>query len=357
MRRAWFFPLIVVGACGARTDLGGRVIDASVVDVAKGDAFVGGCVHAIPPSRPTQDDDGGAPNLEIYDAVRTIDLGDGGAPVGLDLDQTCTCPQPDSCTVPDDGGPRCDQHGGVDDTFGDLVQTISIATSPFDQKDLGAKLGSGAFGLVIQLQQYSGQANDTQVELAVYASAGTANGTTPQWDGSDVWTLDPNSLLGGVVGTKPVPKTSYDLNAYVADFTLVGSIADLEFVLGGLPVSLTGAIVTATLEPSGGSFRMTKGTLAGRWASRKLVTSLQAIRDPADASSSLCGANATYQLLKNRICALQDIGQNPLDDNKGSPCDAISFAFAFEGVPAKYGSALGFDGGLACGPTWSDQCP
>jgi hypothetical protein len=349
--------LIAIGAC-SRSDISQYGQDASaVVDASKDDAIVSGCAHALPPSRPTADEDGGT-NVGFYDAVRSVDFGDGGgAPVGLDLDETCTCPEADSCKVGPDAGTRCDHAGGIDDAFGDFVSTLSSATNVFDPIDLDARLTNGAFGLLVRVKSYNGLANDTSVEVAVFASAGTENGAKPKWDGSDVWTLDPNSLLGGVVGAEPVPLVAYDLDAYVADFTLVARIGDLPFVLGSVTVSLNAAIVTATLEPSGSSFRMTKGTIAGRWPTRKLLTSLQAVRDPFDANALLCGQDAVYQLFKERICTLQDVTENMLDDDKGAACRAISFAFAFDADPAKYGSALAFSPALSCGPTWSDQCP
>ncbi len=243
--------LVVAGVAAAvacsRSDISsythGGVEDAGGGGDANGDAIVSGCVHALAPSRPTHGDDAGT-DIEFYDAIRRIDFGDGGAPIGFDLDETCTCPGPDSC-VASDAGTRCDLAGGVDNAFSNFVQSFSSATNIFNASDIDATLASGHSGLLVRVKGYNGQANDTQV----------------------------------------------------------------------------------------------------------------ALRDPFDVDASLCGTDALYQLIKGRICATTDISENVLDDNHGAPCDAFSFAFAFDGVPATYGSVLAFDSFAGCGPSWTDECP
>jgi len=81
------------------------------------------------------------------------------------------------------------------------------------------------------------------------------------------------------------------------------------------------------------------------------------LHDPFDFDASLCGQDAIYQLLKGRICGIQDIASNVLDDGKNAPCNALSLAFAFTSSPAKYGGVFAPDAGPSgCGPQWNDQC-
>ncbi len=208
------------------------------------------------------------------------------------------------------------------------------------------------------------------MELSIYVSNGTQGAGTdagpavPKWDGNDLWTIDPASLLGGTIGTSgPVPVVAYDLNAYVSDYTLVGNISDMPLAIGAstgeglITIDLTGGLVMAKLEPLGNTFQVTSGIVAGRWETRKLLTAMQVLHDPFDFDASLCGTDTIYQILKGRICGLQDIATNVLDDGKGAPCNALSLSFGFTSLPAKYGSVFAPpSSGFGCGASWTDQC-
>src|SRR5438067_9987578 len=76
-----------------------------------------GCNHTRWPGRPSADDDASVQNIEFYNALEILDfgVGDGGVGkiVGVDLDNICTCPGPDSCNPFVDAGMQCDDDGGV----------------------------------------------------------------------------------------------------------------------------------------------------------------------------------------------------------------------------------------------------
>ena len=335
-----------------------------------------GCNHARWPARPLADDDASVQNLEVYNALSFLDFGltDGGtakgATMGYDLDSICTCPGIDSCNPFGDSGTQCDTEGGIDNSAGALLQEFSGATNFFDQNYINNQLGAGIFGALFRVRNYNGQANDTKVELSIYVSNGTegaqtGNPAVPKGDGTDQWTIDPKSLLGGTIMPDggPVPNEAYDLNAYVSNYYLVGNISNMPLAIGAatgeglITIDLTGAIVVAKLEAVGNTFRATQGIVTGRWESKKLLTSLQVLHDPFDFDAALCGTDQIYGLLKTKICGLQDISSNVLDDGKGAPCNALSLAFAFQSVPATYGSVFAPDAStFGCGPLWNDQC-
>lgn len=332
-----------------------------------------GCNHVRWPARPLADDDASVQNIEFYNALEVLNFGtgDGGDPgkEGFDLDNVCTCPGPDSCNTFPDSGTQCDDEGGVDNSLGALVKEFSGASNFFDEAYINNGIATGVFGALFRVRNYNGQANDTAVELSIYVSNGTvgagtdAGPTIPKFDGTDVWTIDPTSLLGGQLGDAgPVPLVAYDLNAYVTDYTLVGNISDMPLGIGAadgeglITMDLSGALVVAKLTPTGNTFKAT-GFVAGRWESKKLLTAMQVLHDPFDFDASLCGTDAIYLLLKGRICNLQDISGNVLDDGKNAPCDALSIGFGFTSTPATYGTVFAptpQPGG--CGTQWTDQC-
>lgn len=335
-----------------------------------------GCNHATWPARPLADDDSGTQDIEIDMALSYLDFGtgDGGtAPlevIGYDLDGVCTCPGNDSCIPFAEAGTQCDEEGGIDDSAGKLLIEFSGPMNFWDQTYINQRIASGEFGAFVRIQNYNGQANDRQVSIALFTSngtqgAGTDAGYQPaKFDGTDVWTLDPTSLLGGTItDAGPTPIIAYDLNAYVSNYTVVGNISDMPLAIGSatgqglVTIELTGAHVIMNLKPFGGGLFQGTGVAQGRWETRKLLTSLQVLNDPFQPDAALCGADPIYQLLKTRICNFQDITSSVTDDNKGAPCDAVSLSFGFNAVPAHWGSVFAKpDSGGGCGPTYTDQC-
>jgi hypothetical protein len=338
----------------------------------------GGCGGRRWPGRPAQDDPSTGPDISITNALRTLDFGlrDGGLAVayGYDLDGLCTCaPDPESCLpVARDGAPpppkHCDFEAGVDNALGGLLGRFSQLPNFFAQDYINGQLAKGVYGAVVRISGYNGKPNDQFVNLEIFSSNGT-NGTQmgfptpPKYDGTDVWTVDPTAVVGGVVpdGGEPKAKSSTS-DAYVANGVLV---AKLDFPIsvgaanndGTVTIELKDSVVTAKLVPQGSSWRLDEGLITGRWSTAKMLPSLQVLRDPFDISQPLCGANVTYGELKKQICNAQDIGPSSAEDGKNAPCSALSVGFGFTSFPALIGSTHPrADGGFPCGVQWDDSC-
>ena len=89
----------------------------------------GTCAHVSPPSRPSSSSSAAGDGGAIF-ALASLDFSevpDSGVPYGYDLDDTCTCPGPDSCVNSASTSPHCDELGGRDNSAGALLNTI-IAT-------------------------------------------------------------------------------------------------------------------------------------------------------------------------------------------------------------------------------------
>ncbi len=333
------------------------------------------CVRARWPARPAADSPGGAPNIDFYNALTSLDFGprDGGsaALTGFDLDGVCTCPEGPSCTPASGNKARCDRAGGIDNSGEDLFAQLSQYPAFWSPALISERLSKGVFGGLIRVRGYNGGPDDTQVEVSFFASNGTEGAQSglpkvPTGDGTDKWTLDPDSLLGGAIadGGPPIPVSAVDVSAYVAGGKLVAHL-DLPIrPRAGTPpapvtIELSGATIMATLTRSGSTFKMDGGVIAGRWQARKLLTALRTGRDPVTPTLSLCGTDPVYQQVKAQVCTLPDLATNVTDDGKGAPCDAVSVGLGFTAAPATFGSVLaaGDAGADTCGPQWTDSCP
>jgi hypothetical protein len=288
---------------------------------------------------------------------------DSGPAPGFDLDGLCTCPDPPSCVGK---GRMCDRDGGVDNAGGDLMASLSSFGGPILNQDVGnATIAAGQTSLLFVLHRYNGAANDTSVEVSIFASDGTppaADGgahTPARFDGTDVWTVNRSSALGQ--SGPPILPVYIDHSAYVAGGVLVAT-ADFPLIISGtvnLTLNLQGAAIVARIVRDGAVARLDDGVAVGRATTRTVLTALAVFQDPFVSGGHLCGdASITYQGLKAQICQSVDIATRTADDRTGTPCGALSMGFGFTAVQAIMGPLAPFvDGGAPCGWDYKDDCP
>lgn len=330
-----------------------------------------GCVRATVPERPTADDPAVLDGGELTFTVQHLDLAprdDAGTLHGYDLDRSCTCPDTPSCRSPKQ---QCDDDAGRDNVGGIQLDIFSKFADGFDPSAMNARLALGAYGLLIRVRNWNGAPNDTAVELAYYVSKGTAAiddaGTrvVPKFDGTDEFSVAKASLLGGVAPPYIPQPDAVDTAAYVRDGVVVASLNNIRIELSTsnkglnyLELNLTGAIISARITKVNGQYRLTQGTIAGRWLVRKLLNALAPLTDQVTGGSYLCGDSGTYQTIKDFICSNVDISGTIQNDNTSANCDAVSTGFGFSAVPVTFGPVVaGPTLAQPCGPSWNDDCP
>lgn len=343
----------------------------------------GACVPVTPPTRPAVvSPDAEAQISLIVAAFNSIDIGvgaDGGVtPYGYDLDGVCTCPGPPSCARDDMAHATCDDKGGVDNNAVLLFLALGAATSTGTLR-IDQGLQSGQYGLLIAIKGYNGEANDDKVEVDFYVSNGlnrTSDGgiPTPLLDGTDQWTIDPNSLVPSCAGGLECQPLYSDDVAYVSNGFVIAHMSrpipiafgDRTF-LGGATMSLSDAVIVGELAPfqlshGGVSRQLTGGTIAGRWPTSQLLSTLSTVGDPIRDGGFLCGDSPAYKVIKAVACGAADISQNHSNDNNVplAVCDAVSVGMHFTAVPAVLGGVLAVDAAPAgCGDggvPFTDTC-
>jgi hypothetical protein len=329
------------------------VVEAPVTTDAGPDTAPAPCAEVFPPTKPAADDPSDAGNQTFVVALHTLDLGirtDGGTPplFGFDLDNVFTCCDggASSCTPPVLGS-HCDENGGRDNSGGQLIASLALLDpTVFNSTTISERLQDGVYSLIVQVSDYNGQANDTQIVAGLYASDGQqpdADGGIPlaKWDGTDVWTIDDQFVLNGA-DASPILPNHFDAHAYVANGTMVMQV---NFPLslgtsatGAITIALTGGVITATVVPvPGGGYRLENGQVAGRWNASSVLTAAQSL---TLAGSPICPGTTLYSNVKQQICAAADIATDPTEDNKGMTCDALSVAFGYTADPALMGAVI-----------------
>jgi hypothetical protein len=343
----------------------------------------GGCPHVEPPPRPPPGNEDGESSIKVTAAFNTIDIGlrsDGGIPpFGYDLDHVCTCPGPPSCAQEKGVPVSCDDEAGRDhwgiNLFSALGELASVGTAQINEG-----LQKGQYGLLLEITGYNLQLNDDHVTVNFYVSNGlnrTADGgiPAPQFNGNDFWTIDPGSVSSGCTDAGACQAVYSDDDAYVSSGVVVAHMANaipigfgVRSFLGGATMTLSDAIIVGDLKgsnTSGGdvSFQLIGGTIAGRWATNKLLSTLAAIPDPFVDGGFICGDSGTYSAFKNAACAVADISSNQMNDNQSpapAPCDAVSMGLQFTAVAANLGEVLAApDAAVGCrsgGVPFMDTC-
>jgi hypothetical protein len=349
---------------------GCNVYDSSLLLPGDGSASSGssadGCSHAVWPDRPGNEDNDGGGSLQVTAAFTTIDIGLGSGPdagippFGYDLDGVCTCPGPPSCAQMKGAYESCDDDAGRDHTAISLFNLLGAPASAGTQQ-IDEGLSSGQYSLLLVINGYNGQPDDSHVVVDFYVSNGINRDPdggipTPKFDGHDHWTIDPTlSLSGGQVGGAPIFE---DDSAYVSKGQVVAHMpgqlpivfGDRSF-LGGARMLLSESIIVGTLslfavgDDAGNAYayQLTSGTIAGRWPTASLLTTLASIPDSTRDGGYLCGPDSfAYNLIKAAVCQAADISQTIGNDNQTplAPCDAVSVGLQFTAKPAQLGDSL-----------------
>ncbi|MDB5218868.1 MAG: hypothetical protein JWO86_6795 [Myxococcaceae bacterium] len=330
------------------------------------------CALKHSPERPTIPDGANTPTVVFAMDAVSFDEVTAGAPLGFDLDDACTCPEDETCVPPEGGDRRCDRSEGRDNAFGPLFGTI---IGQFGSPDFATqRIRDGNYGAIISLSQWNQQPNDPLVTIGFFTSGGLddppdAGKSKPRFDGTDRWTIDPESLVSGdqLIGvdcstsTRCVPLYA-DLKGYVKDDQLVARIDRVPFVVstksGLFEIELTSVILTAHIVREAGILRLERGELVGRSASGRLLAAIGQLQDSVFGSDAgLCNSPGAYALAKSAICDAVDIATAPADDKAGKSCTALSGALGFTAVQAMGGTVFSTARNPNACASFTDSCP
>ena len=299
------------------------------------------CDPIVAPAAPKVSNAGDT--IDFATAIRTVDLDeeDDSPRFGFDLDGKCSCTfDGPSCTRPefvDVKKETCDDARGLDNGTGVALARINaLAAGAISSILVNEGATQGLWTQIIRVRNYSGTPNDDHVTVAIYETPGLS---TPSWNGTDIWPIANTSV--GSSGTVDEP-VDVDDTAYIRDGILVAHLSKTRIWLRASSLSLPIELVSVTLsakiaEATGGNWRLTEGTLAGKWPEPSLFKGLSAFRYDTNLEKKLCRDDIIYLQVKNMFCSATDI-LDPATANGSSECNAISFGMRFDTESVQLGA-------------------
>jgi hypothetical protein len=292
-------------------------------------------------------------------------------PQGLDLDRTCSCPEPPSCIAAKDGGVlACDGPNGRDNVVGPLLANITAIAPALNPTFIYDRIHSGIFSILVSIQKWNGTPDDPDMlvsfRMALHIDAEGSDGgrPTPKFDGTDVWAVDPGSIVGGESGIDqdchdvPCLGVGTDFTAYMRDGVLVANFASVPLVMntaaGRVTLPFTDATLTARISGVDGQRRIA-GELAGRFPTSQVLLIAVVLTDPTT-HKPICASPVAYSIFKKSVCEAADLAMDPANDHKQQPCDALSAALNFTGVPAEMGHIRKANPDPSECPGFADTC-
>lgn len=337
-----------------------EVVDAASETVPPSDATTegGSCDPecptlglARPPCKPAVAD---SPSLTepLLFAVRTMMTGmnpdhpDDWLDLGLDLDCLFTDEQgqPPSCIPAPDAGSKQngkDGHQGRDNSFGSnigaKVREMTKVLGKNYEDSLNKGLEVGFRGILLEVGDYNGEADDPNVWVTVLSAGGTVddggNYVKPGWMGKDVWTVESSNFQAG--SFEPLFKST---QAYVSGRVLVAKMPS------GLPLTVSGeaAGLKWTLDQTTVLFKMdpqhtylTDGVIAGVWPAALAADSIASVL----ASIGTCPDDPGSKLIEPLIADSLDIRDKAIAQPQ-LDCQAISVGLGFVGMVARRGPII-----------------
>lgn len=278
--------------------------------------------------------------VDLYFAVRTIDMGERDLPrrPGFDLDSKCTCCtgcttlEDDQCIYPTQlPADYCDAiegetNGGIDNNVAKFLRrALDLSPNLIEASEaLTEAADTGQWSMIVRVYNYNGEPDDSQVSVALY-TAGVPTPAPPSWTLTDAWPVRSDSLADGTTIEDPL---IVNHNAYVVANKLVGVFGGANGKLrlnleSALSIDLAYAIFQAELVKNGATYSLQNGVIGGMWGIADVFKALGALR--RGNMPVLCKGDVAYSVVKGALCTLRDSIPNKMP----SPCDSISFGLAF----------------------------
>lgn len=305
-------------------------VEAAPIDPCLGDG--------VPPSFDggTQATDAAADLPALVSAVTAVQFvgtkGNAGlAAAGRNIDFTCGFSCLSSAATP----PKDPPATGVDNAAFELFSALRAVGIPLDDQGFDEGIKRGLWTFVFRLSRWSGEPNDSDVQLDAFNGTSLDNAGSDagaQFDGTDVWATDSASSSAGV----PLFRS---MVGYVRNGVLVARFArlipKLRFYANGFvlltDVEMYSVSVVANITRDGAGYKLTDAKVAGVTTPEQILAQLQ--------RAGTCGSDPIFATVQDYVCENRDL-PGTLGAPATAKCEAISIGLRFEARAAKLSSKV-----------------
>jgi hypothetical protein len=283
---------------------------------------------------------------------------------------------------------KCDADGGVDNAFLAMLgfaRGLPTFAERLDALELSDLCSRGVANFLVQVAYYNGEADDQDVVVTFYVSAGMEGANLPErvsfddvralptvWDGTQdaAWIVDERSVNPN---TNP-PSPAYYGSGYVRANRLVVPLTGpgiLPLVLSSASAAFEQGTFTARITKEGERWQLAYARLATRLPSVVILSAIGATRGNGEQVCSRLGPE--YEATRGYICGALDLPLTSKPNNPELYCETMSVAFAFAssesrlalrtpegGLPELVTGRSALVTEVACpddaGSTWCDDC-
>ncbi len=288
--------------------------------------------------------DGGAPCTEAPTvlAVDKLLFGDGNSgqwkALGFNLDglvstavSTGLCKLNDGAQASD---PYPDGNNGIDNSFGKNLLPLILGIDPTWVTDVNNSIQMGNFTALLEVECLPPTGDASGISTKLFA--GTTLGTTPKWDGTDMWPVEPDLLTDP---TNPQSSSLVFPQCSVTGTTFSAGkngtiVLTIPLMASGVSTSIKLTLYAAQLTMTLSADRMsaTGGVIGGVLNTEDFVTQVNNI----GVLLNLCGS-AVLTNLVTQVRQASDIMVDGTQDPTQT-CNGISVGLGFTMLPAQIGS-------------------
>jgi len=275
-------------------------------------------------------------------AVRSLVFGEGNSgewkKVGYNLDGlVSTGNSTDVCKPPADGS-ASDAHpdgdNGIDNSFGKNLLPLILTLYPTWPQDVNNGISNGNFTALTKLMCLPAEGDAPVLTTKLFG--GTALGSMPKWDGTDMWPVEPGLLSDATdpeSSTILFPESSVVANLFDAgkDGTFILSVP-IRTPDDSTSIKLTLYKAKMQMTLSSDRKTATEGMIGGVLNTEEFVAEVNKV----GALLQLCG-NPLFTNLITKVRQSSDIMADGTQDPT-KECDGITMGLGFEMVEAQIGS-------------------
>jgi hypothetical protein len=271
----------------------------------------------------------------------TPDMANGWEYFGYNIDGVNPNDLSKFCKTVDNASPQqvhLEGMNGIENSFGHNILQIILGIASDASTKINDDLAAGTFTVMIQQQALGSGASYDPIAAQLFL--GSNLGSTPKFDGTDNWPVNPVLLQSGTTTIGPNSSTVQFPMSYVTNNTWVSGTkgnVTLALSVSGYTLNLNIGNAVITMDMDSAHMGATKGVISGVLKTSDLTSQIQMVAGSFD--PSLC-SGPTIESIIMQLSQASDIMSDGTQDPTKT-CDGISIGIGFDAALVENPTTIG----------------